>query len=666
MDASAPVAHGRTANAAKLHALLADARTRLIETGTRNRLVHTNRRAKRPSTLAILQDDSESLFRRLVRDGASLRFRSDPRITARGDEEQDEVLDDDKPPARAPLPDNVLQTRVGEEALQRRLLKFYRDAKALEEEQGINILYLAIGVLRWYEDDKSELIREAPLILVPVSLARDPRRSTFDLKAREEEISTNLPLAERLKADFGISLPPISEDDEWRPGEYFRAIEAAIQSQRRWSVDCTGVELGFFSFSKHLMFHDLAGDAWINESILEHPLLRGLLLDGFAAEPSLFPEDTKIDERFGPAELIHVVDADGSQTLAFETVRAGRNLVIQGPPGTGKSQTIANIIASAVHDGKRVLFIAEKMVALEVVRARLSDAGLGIVCLELHSRMANKRLVAEEFARTLQSGAVTSIPAGEAERLHKTRDLLNALCDRLHAPIGQTGMTPFKALGDLVRATGRNWPPPELDLAVAVDWDPSTYERVRDGTQRLADLTKIAGQRDAHPWRGTRNQSLQPPDLLRFRDRAVKLVHDLQELTKLASSSAVMIARPAPANFNGTSEMVALLEEIKALPLSNADAIRRLAALDLPQRTRALEIVRIGIAAQEALVTSGGHFVAPAYQADVVTVRSHLARGAGSWFCAFRGWVSARFCRARNLAYRSASQKGFGAPRHRR
>jgi very-short-patch-repair endonuclease len=637
MDASTTARPGRPAYAEKLDALLAEARTRLIETGTRNRLVHTNRRAKRPSTLAIVQDDSDSLFQRLVRDGASLRFCSDPRISARSGGEHEEVFDDDKPPALAAKPNNLLQTRVGEEALQRRLLKFYRDAKTLEEEQGINILYLAIGFLRWYEDEKSEMIREAPLILVPVSLARDTRRSTFELKAREEDVSTNLPLVERLKADFGISLPTIPEDDEWSPTEYFRATDSTIKSQRRWSIDCTGVELGFFSFSKFLMFHDLAGDAWENESILGHPLLRGLLLEGFAAEPPLFPDDTKIDERFRPSELIHVVDADGSQTLAIEAVRAGSNLVVQGPPGTGKSQTIANIIASAVHDGKSVLFIAEKMVALEVVRARLTAAGLGVVCLELHSRMANKRLVAEEFGRTLQSGTAAPNPAGEAEQLRKTRDLLNALCHRLHSPVGQSGMTPFKAIGDLVRAAGKKLPPPDLDLACAVDWDLTNYEHVRGVVQRLADLTRIAGRSDAHPWKGTRNLGLQPPDLLRLRERAIKLVRDLQELIKLASASAVMIARPAPATFSAIGDLSALLEEIKALPLGNAGAIRCLAALDPPHRTRAIEIAQIGIAAQAALVASGALFTKPAHQADLAPVRTQLARGIGSWLARLGG-----------------------------
>src|SRR4051812_46596215 len=167
------------------------------------------------------------------------------------------------------------------------------------------------------------------------------------------------------------------------------------------------------------------GEAWPNRAILEHPLLRGLLVSGFEAEAPLFPEDTKIDETFESAELVHVVDADGSQTLAIETVRAGRNLVIQGPPGTGKSQMITNIIASAVHDGKTVLFVAEKMVALEIVHARLKRAGIGAACLELHSRAANKRSVAEELGRTLQSGAAEPNLARDTERLKGVRDRLN-------------------------------------------------------------------------------------------------------------------------------------------------------------------------------------------------------------------------------------------------
>src|SRR5215207_9377151 len=435
MDATTTARAGRTARAAKLDALLAQARIRLIDTGTRNRLVHTNRRAKRPSTLAILSGEPDTLFGRLVHDGALLRFRSDPRIIT-SDDEEETVATASSASSLEPVISSrdILQTHVTEDTLQKRLLKFARDANTLEEEQGINILYLAIGFLRWYEDDNSEVFREAPLILIPVSLVRDVRRSTFDLRGREEDISTNLPLAERLKDDFGITLPEVPDEDSWIPATYFGSVEGAVRNKPRWSIDRTAVELGFFSFAKLLMFHDLAGNAWPEDAILEHPLLRGLLMEGFESEIPLFQDDVKIDETFEPAELIQVVDADGSQTLSIEAVRAGRNLVIQGPPGTGKSQTIANIIASAVHDGKTVLFIAEKMVALEVVHARLAKAGLNTICLELHSRAANKRVVAEELGRTLSMGAAEPNLTKDAERLKLVRDQLNAFCRQLHSP----------------------------------------------------------------------------------------------------------------------------------------------------------------------------------------------------------------------------------------
>src|SRR5690348_8043729 len=105
----------RSHEARSVAALLAGARTRLIETGTRNRLVHTNRKGKRPSTLAILHADGDALFARLIRQAVAQRFRSDPRVTERREGEEDE-----SPEAATPLPAittvDVLQTRLSEEA----------------------------------------------------------------------------------------------------------------------------------------------------------------------------------------------------------------------------------------------------------------------------------------------------------------------------------------------------------------------------------------------------------------------------------------------------------------------------------------------------------------------------------------------------------------------
>ncbi len=152
-------------------------------------------------------------------------------------------------------------------------------------------------------------------------------------------------------------------------------------------------------------------------------------------------------DRFEDFALRHAsyVDSDSSQTIAVHEARRGRNLVIQGPPGTGKSQTIANIIASAIADGKTVLFVAEKMAALEVVKRRLDNSGVGDACLELHSHKAKKRDVVRELERTWQLGA----PKGEEpdallRRLTEARDRLNEHADRMHRVHGCSGLTPYE------------------------------------------------------------------------------------------------------------------------------------------------------------------------------------------------------------------------------
>src|SRR5262249_25450357 len=146
------------------------------------------------------------------------------------------------------------------------------------------------------------------------------------------------------------------------------------------------VALGFFSFGKFLMYLDLDQESWPAEARPgDHPILQALLGEGFHEPPAEVGDDEPIDPHLDPEDARQVLDADGSQVLALIDANRGRNLVIQGPPGTGKSQTIANLIAEALGRGRKVLFVAEKMAALEVVKRRLDGVGLGDACLELHS-----------------------------------------------------------------------------------------------------------------------------------------------------------------------------------------------------------------------------------------------------------------------------------------
>ena len=186
---------------------------------------------------------------------------------------------------------------------------------------------------------------------------------------------------------------------------FLEAVAQAVRDQEGWVVDRDAIVLGFFSFGKFLMYRDLDEASWpADAQPCDHPIVRALLHEGFREPPSPVGDDEPLDGIIAPADLHQVVDADSTQLLAILDVSQGRNLLIQGPPGTGKSQTITNLIADALGCGKTVLFVAEKLAALEVVKRRLDAVGLGDACLELHSHKTRKKAVLDELRRTLGLG----------------------------------------------------------------------------------------------------------------------------------------------------------------------------------------------------------------------------------------------------------------------
>ena len=403
-----------------LNQILEAARKELLELSTRSRLLHTPRKSTRSGVLEIVDEHSDHVFRLLVNEGRSFTFLA-TQETEEADGEAapsprpliEEEVDEKGVPAR--FTDTKLQTQLPAEALDRRLLRIFHDARTVEEEQGVNILYLALGFLKWFESDSSDVERFAPLILLPVSLERQSARSRFTLRYREEEITTNLSLQAKLNLEFGLDLPELPDAEDLIPGNYFAEVQQAVSGMRRWEIGHSAMVLGFFSFAKFLMYRDLEPANWPNDRPLASAgLVRPLLDEGFESASSLDGEEHSVDSIIPVERMTHIRDADSSQMLAIEQVRRGSHLVIQGPPGTGKSQTIANLIAAAVKEGKKVLFVAEKMAALEVVQRRLDEVGLAPICLELHSHKAKKRAVLEELRQTLELGASDRRPGPDA------------------------------------------------------------------------------------------------------------------------------------------------------------------------------------------------------------------------------------------------------------
>ncbi len=340
------------------------------------------------------------------------------------------------------------------------------------------------------------MVREAPLVLLPVQLVRNERSSTFDLVCREDDLSTNLPLQERLRQDFAIGLPEVDKAEGWTPAQYYALVREATAGQRGWSVDADGMQLGFFSFAKLLMHRDLYPTNWPEGAFATNPLLQGLLADGFEADAPLFGPQDRLDALLDPARIIQVVDADASQTKVIEEVRHGASLVVQGPPGTGKSQTITNLIAAAAHDGKSVLFVAEKMAALSVVDHRLVKAGLRDVCLELHSRTANKKAPGARGSGARCRRARRPCPRRATRaRLRRTRDELNRIAELLHAALPPSGQTPFRALAEIVGFIGNGAPPPAMR---STGWRRST-PTPRPPRWPRSRPTSARGRAPAHP-----------------------------------------------------------------------------------------------------------------------------------------------------------------------
>lgn len=467
----------------------------LLDISSRNRLINTPVDSQRAKQIKFVDEDADELFRILYRNRRRMSFKPAA-----------EDADGAAPHRR----DVRLRTSLGREQLDKRLLSLYRDARLMEEEQGVSVLFLSLGFLRWREADEAAAERYAPLILLPVDLSRSGASAHFTLELRDQDLEPNLSLRGRLENDFQITLPDLPAADDWQPSDYFGRVQEAVAAQREWGVEPEILILGFYSFAKFVMWRDVSDMNDTNNSKLfaanpsGQDLIGRLLGDGFDPAAGDEQVEENLDRRFpNPRELGHVLDADASQTEVIAAARAGRNLVVQGPPGTGKSQTIANIIAVAARDQKTVLFVAEKRAALDVVHARLRGCGLGSLCLELHSRKANRKAVLEELKRTLDEGQPHPVSSDEYDNVRQSRDELNAVSEWLHRVDPTTEATPFEIIGEIAKLRGAGCPLPDEHLLPDADsWSREQFldrcERVRG----LAETTAKFGPEQQHPWRG--------------------------------------------------------------------------------------------------------------------------------------------------------------------
>lgn len=320
-----------------------------------------------------------------------------------------------------------LHSWLAESSLQKDLTKLYRTSKIANEENGASTLYLTIGLLKWTENSKSKKAYYAPILLVPIEIIRKSALKGYVIKKREEDVQINITLFEFLKNDFGITfegLNPLPMDEHGVDvDKILTIIRKAIVTKRNWNVIESSF-IGNLSFTQFLMWNDLHNhlDSFENNNIIS-ALINGTMYKDECEE------HVQTDNTYIP------VAADSSQIKAINMAAAGESFILHGPPGTGKSQTITAMISNAITNGKTVLFVAEKMAALEVVQRRLSLLGIGDFCLEIHSNKAIKKNVLNSLQKIveLKVWGMASDYNEKLEEIQSMREKLNSYVKSLYA-----------------------------------------------------------------------------------------------------------------------------------------------------------------------------------------------------------------------------------------
>lgn len=451
---------------------------------------------------------------------------------------------------------------LGEADTKDQLKTIYRAAKLSLEENGANSLYLAVGMLEWNEP-KVGVPHFAPILLIPMEMVR--RGSGYAIRTRGEDTLLNVTLIELLRQNFNITVPgldPLPTDESGVDVDLVLAsFRQAVMKMAGWNVHNMAL-LGNFSFSKFILWNDIHSnlDA-LKQNKIVNSLVEGKL--DFEVEPDTTTA-RELDHNVSPSQLALPVPVDASQLQAVYAAASGKSFILHGPPGTGKSQTITNIIANALFQGKRVLFAAEKMAALEVVQARLEKIGLGPFCLELHSNKAKK---SDVLAKLQASSEVTKVksPADfqtEADKLFDLRQKLNAYVDALHQP-SFCGVTLYEAITRFcsLDAEGAEVLSVPMEVLTATTADQLTAWNT--AVEELQVVGESCGNPATHPLRFLSFNEFTPALAQNLKELTARGEGLLRQLDELFRNSDFSLATGTMQQFEASVQLCTQLAELK-------------------------------------------------------------------------------------------------------
>ncbi len=369
--------------------------------------------------------------------------------------------------SRLEMESGKLRCAAGNEVLSETAQSLIRKARAAEEEAGAKTLYLAVGFLKWRREGEKE-DKYAPIALMPVNLKK-PRNQGVVLEPGEK-FEVNTTLLEFLKEEFSLDIRGV-EDTDLSPSELMAVFRSGTADMKGWQV-YDGAYLAQFTFVRYAMWADVRKNIDIYR---KNPLIESLLTNSYKL-PACESPDVNEDDG-DPREVLLPLPYDSAQYAAVARSAKGETFVLHGPPGTGKSQTITNMIANAVASGKRVLFVAEKQAALEVVKKRLSEIGIGEFCLSLHSGKADKAEAVRSIEHALSlSGSYDAAGfSADAGKIVDLREKLRAPFEALHKK-RRLGISVYEAIVGYLE----NKSAPELMDIESTFYDSLTREKLAE------------------------------------------------------------------------------------------------------------------------------------------------------------------------------------------
>ncbi len=469
----------------------------LLDLSLRNRLINYTERSGLPLTVPA---GSLGTLEDLLAGGTAVTLLPSDRLSAvqreRGLDSARELPEEQL--AATLTEQRAVHTDVTDGGYLPRLRGLAYKAKTVREETGANNLYLALGSLVWELDGRP---LRSPLVLVPVVLTPAARSGGYRLSLDDTGTSTpNYCLLEKLRQVHGLVVPGLAEPDGDSAGI---ALDRALQAMRLalaeaglpHRVEATA-DLAVLQFAKYRLWRDL-DEHWAD--FAENPLVAHLLHEPTEAFPDPAP-DTAAGQDLDELAAACPVPADASQLRAIAEAGAGRTFVLEGPPGTGKSQTITNLLIRAVADGKKVLFVAEKRAALDVVARRLDAVGMGPFALDLHDKGSKAAAVRAQVKAALEHAVAVDDQglAADSENLRAARRTLARYAERLHAP-NAAGLSYYSARTALL-AAGDDAPVLSVPPTAVAAAPAEELTAVRQALALLPDVADLARPSPRHAW----------------------------------------------------------------------------------------------------------------------------------------------------------------------